>query len=221
MNLTSDQLKAIDRHLRKENWLLNEDLIAELADHYVAGLEDRLAKGMTFDAALREMHTGFGGRKGLLKMEEEYQINQLKVTFQLLMHLVISYLHLPKLLFTLLLEVTVYSAVRLRPDFDMTWLFNTVWILIVTVVVQIVVAGFILFQLVKYSKRGAFSKKLGLIVMVPWLFHWVSRFISFDEWMYTYPLPASLLITFFLLCEIAAIKLISYHIRKYGIPTID
>ena len=76
MALTPDQLTAIDRHLRKENWLLNEDLIAELTDHYIAGLDDRMAAGMTFDAALREVHTGFGGRKGLLKMEEEYQMQK-------------------------------------------------------------------------------------------------------------------------------------------------
>ncbi|GAB2600038.1 hypothetical protein [Spirosoma areae] len=76
MALTSDQLNAIERHLRKENWLLNEDLIAELADHYVAGLEDRLASGMTFDTALQEIHANFGGRKGLLKMEEDYQLQQ-------------------------------------------------------------------------------------------------------------------------------------------------
>lgn len=73
MSLTPPQLTAIDQHLRKENWLLNNDLIAELTDHYVAGIEDRLARGIAFDVAVREIHTGFGGRKGLLKMEEEYQ----------------------------------------------------------------------------------------------------------------------------------------------------
>ena len=76
--LTPDQLIAIDRHLRKENWLLNEDLIAELTDHYIAGLDDRMAAGMTFDAALRAVHTDFGGRKGLLKMEEEYQVQKFR-----------------------------------------------------------------------------------------------------------------------------------------------
>ena len=76
MNLTPDQLAAIDRHLRKENWLLNEDLIAELTDHYAAGLEDRMANGTIFDAALREVHTSFGGRKGLLKMEEGHQVQR-------------------------------------------------------------------------------------------------------------------------------------------------
>ncbi|QDK77814.1 hypothetical protein EXU85_04085 [Spirosoma sp. KCTC 42546] len=71
--LTPAQLTAIDNHLRKENWLLNNDLIAELTDHYAVGIEDRLDKGMAFDTAILELHSGFGGRKGLLKMEEEYQ----------------------------------------------------------------------------------------------------------------------------------------------------
>ena len=71
--LIPDQIQAIDRHLRKENWLLNEDLITELTDHYVAGIEERMAHGKAFDAALREIHADFGGRKGLLAMEEGYQ----------------------------------------------------------------------------------------------------------------------------------------------------
>ncbi|WP_461066887.1 hypothetical protein [Spirosoma horti] len=70
--LTSAQLSTIDQHLRKENWLLNEDLIAELTDHYIQGISERLDQGMEFSVALRDIHTGFGGRKGLLKMERHY-----------------------------------------------------------------------------------------------------------------------------------------------------
>ncbi|MGM9507908.1 hypothetical protein ACS5NO_09280 [Larkinella sp. GY13] len=72
MALTPDQLTAIDRHLRKENWLLNEDLVAELTDHYANGIAEQLANGVPFELALIDIHKGFGGRKGLLKMEEEY-----------------------------------------------------------------------------------------------------------------------------------------------------
>ncbi|MGA0557347.1 hypothetical protein ACO2Q8_11890 [Larkinella sp. VNQ87] len=72
MALTTDQLTAIDRHLRKENWLINEALIAELTDHYANGIEERLAAGMPFELALSDIHQSFGGRKGLLKMEEEF-----------------------------------------------------------------------------------------------------------------------------------------------------
>lgn len=76
MTFTTEQKTAIDRHLRKENWLLNEELIAELTDHYAEGIDERLTNGMSFEAALREVHAGFGGRKGLLKMEEGYQQQQ-------------------------------------------------------------------------------------------------------------------------------------------------
>lgn len=74
--LTPTQLATIDQHLRKENWLLNEDLIAELTDHYINGLVDRTKQGIEFSVALRDIHAGFGGRKGLLQMEEEYQIQK-------------------------------------------------------------------------------------------------------------------------------------------------
>ncbi len=76
MNLTADQLIAIDRHLRKENWLLNEDLIAELTDHYVAGISDRMAQEQAFSEALIEVYKGFGWRKGLLNMEEQYGVQK-------------------------------------------------------------------------------------------------------------------------------------------------
>ncbi len=74
--LTPDQFNQIDQHLRKENWLLNEDLITELTDHYAAGIDERMAHGLSFTDALRAVHTDFGGRKALLKMEEEAQKQQ-------------------------------------------------------------------------------------------------------------------------------------------------
>lgn len=93
MRLTPDQLIAIDQHLRKENWLLNEDLITELTDHYINGISDRLASGMAFDVALREIHTSFGGRKGLLKMEEEYQVQTYRKHAQLEWQLIRSFMN--------------------------------------------------------------------------------------------------------------------------------
>lgn len=51
--LTSDQFKAIDLHLRKENWLLDEELIAELTDHYAAGINERTARELSFTGAPR------------------------------------------------------------------------------------------------------------------------------------------------------------------------
>ena len=41
--LTTAQLKFIDKHLRSDNWLINNDLIAELTDHYVDAVTDKVA----------------------------------------------------------------------------------------------------------------------------------------------------------------------------------
>jgi hypothetical protein len=70
--LTPAQHTLIDKHLRSDNWLLNNDLIAELTDHYVDAISDKLAEGIPFDLALQDVHRSFGGRKGLLAMEEKY-----------------------------------------------------------------------------------------------------------------------------------------------------
>jgi hypothetical protein len=72
MNLTTTQLAAIDRHLRQANWLLNDALIAELTDHYANAVAEKLAQGVAFEPALTEVQASFGGRAGLLKMEEDF-----------------------------------------------------------------------------------------------------------------------------------------------------
>ncbi|MBC8152177.1 MAG: hypothetical protein H7Z72_04640, partial [Bacteroidetes bacterium] len=126
--LTPDQLAAIDRHLRKENWLYFDDLIAELTDHYVAGLEDRMANGTSFDAALHDIHTGFGGREGLLKMEEDYQKSQAKSNGRLTPQLFISYFQRPRLSITLTLLTGVYGLIRIAPFISGVLLSDTGWL---------------------------------------------------------------------------------------------
>lgn len=108
--LTPAQLTAIDQHLRKENWLLNEDLISELTDHYVNGISDRLAQGLTFEVALREMHTAFGGRKGLLKMEEEYQIQNYRKLGLMEWQLIRSFMHGSRWPITVGLFIGLYAV---------------------------------------------------------------------------------------------------------------
>ena len=115
MILTPNQLATIDRHLRKENWLLNEDLIAELTDHYVTGLEYRMTTGVAFDAALREVYAGFGGRKGLLKMEEEYAYNQFRQAKLESRSFLLAYLKPPRLVFSLLIFAGLYQLVSSNP----------------------------------------------------------------------------------------------------------
>jgi hypothetical protein len=218
--LTTNQLQAIDHHLRKENWLLNEELITELTDHYVAGIENRLTQGIEFDTALKAIHADFGGRKGLITMEEGFQISQTKLVMDLTKQQVFSFFRLPKLPITLLIMVSVYSLIRLNPTVDTSWFYNNLWVLIVAAVGQVCVVWFGLFQLVKYNQRGAFSKKLGATVTRLGLFWYISHLIALDEWITVYPLAASSLITLFLVYEIAAVQLLIAPIREHGKPKI-
>lgn len=113
--LTSDQFKAIDVHLRRENWLLDEELVAELTDHYAAGIDERMARGASFADALQAIHTEFGGRKGLLNMEEEAQTQQSVRHIRLEWQLIRSFTQGPRWyigagLFATMLLVNTYSG---------------------------------------------------------------------------------------------------------------
>jgi hypothetical protein len=109
MTLTPDQLAAIDRHLRKDNWLLNEALLAELTDHYTNAILDRMAQGMTFESALLDVHKEFGYRKGLLKMEEEYGKTQAKSSIRFGHQQFKSYFRRPRLPWTVAILAVVYA----------------------------------------------------------------------------------------------------------------
>ena len=110
--LTPEQKTAIDRHLRKENWLLNRDLIVELTDHYTEGVEERMANGTSFETAVREIHANFGGRKGLLHMEEEYQ-NQKYHQLELKeWRLVQSFMHGPRWFVSVLIFAGLFCLNR-------------------------------------------------------------------------------------------------------------
>ncbi|ADB42465.1 hypothetical protein [Spirosoma linguale] len=71
-------ITTFDYHLRETNLLTNEALILELTDHYTTALLERMAQGMTFEGALTATQQAFGGRKGLQKMERQYN----QVTFR-------------------------------------------------------------------------------------------------------------------------------------------
>lgn len=78
MNLTKEQLQAIDYHLRNDNLLTNEELILELTDHYSNSLNKLLFTALAFDTALTTITANFGGRRELQKMERQYN----RVTFR-------------------------------------------------------------------------------------------------------------------------------------------
>ncbi len=108
MALTADQLQAIDRHLRKDNWLLNETLIAELTDHYIAGIDEQMIAGVSFEKALTEVHAGFGGRKGLLTLEEKFEEKPAVSVFPDFVATFLLYAKPPRLIFSLLLVIASY-----------------------------------------------------------------------------------------------------------------
>ncbi|SOD89769.1 hypothetical protein [Spirosoma fluviale] len=145
MRLTPAQLTAIDQHLRKENWLLNEDLITELTDHYINGISDRLASGTAFDVALREIHTGFGGRKGLLKMEEDYQVQSYRKHAQLEWQLIRSFMDGSKRPITVGLFVGLYIVNTYFGAEDMVKTGLAVGFLFVTASVLVSIAKSIFF----------------------------------------------------------------------------
>lgn len=110
MALTADQLLAIDRHLRKDNLLLNEALITELTDHYIAGLEDLMSTGTSFEKALAAIHTGFGGRKGLLALEEKSNEQVVKRLISEFMTALLLYARPPRLVLSLLILTFAFWA---------------------------------------------------------------------------------------------------------------
>ncbi|QDK77816.1 hypothetical protein EXU85_04095 [Spirosoma sp. KCTC 42546] len=63
---------------------------------------------MAFDVALREIHQNFGGRAGLLDMEEEKKRNHTPIIARQLRQLIGSYFRPPRLSLTLLLLGTAY-----------------------------------------------------------------------------------------------------------------
>ncbi|MBO0937965.1 hypothetical protein J2I47_15520 [Fibrella sp. HMF5335] len=107
MPLNPTQIALIDKHLRSDNWLLNRVLIAELTDHYQEAIAMYMAESKTFDEALRAVHTDFGGRKGLLAMEENFELARHKDARRLLSDKLKSYLRWPRLLFTLVVISSV------------------------------------------------------------------------------------------------------------------
>lgn len=107
--LTTDQLSAIDRHLRKDNWLLNEDLIAELTDHYADAIADQSGCGVSFDTALNDVHKSFGGRKGLLKMEEDFVAQAYRAPMLAYFKNLKTFLYWPKAFVPIGLLVMLYA----------------------------------------------------------------------------------------------------------------
>ena len=128
--LTPDQLTAIDYHLRETNSLTNEALILELTDHYTNALNERMASGVTFETALTDVQQAFGGRKGLQKMERQYNKLTYKKYDVLFMDYVREQGQWPRLLLPLSFYIlSFWMATNLhRPiSFSFEIFTNSVW----------------------------------------------------------------------------------------------
>ncbi|WP_080054524.1 hypothetical protein [Spirosoma aerolatum] len=105
--LTPSQQADLDYHLREVNLLTNEELILELTDHYTVALTEYMTQGMTFETALTEVQKAFGGRKGLQKMEQQYN----QVTFRRYDTLFMNYVQQQRKWPHLLVPLLIYSMV--------------------------------------------------------------------------------------------------------------
>ena len=70
MNLTPDQLAAINRHLRKSG-IIYQEVYDELFDHYVNAIEGQLSSGISFDSAFGNIVRQFGGKPGLVTIQRK------------------------------------------------------------------------------------------------------------------------------------------------------
>ncbi|ARK10549.1 hypothetical protein A6C57_09545 [Fibrella sp. ES10-3-2-2] len=117
------RLTLIDQHLRRENWLRNDDLIAELTDHYADALSDKLAKGVPFELALEEVCHSFGGRIGLLTMEENYLKMRPHARFHLYRNAFLNAFRRPVVGYTLLILAGCSLVVQLL---NIDWIYQPI-----------------------------------------------------------------------------------------------
>jgi hypothetical protein len=223
MALSPDQLAAIDRHLRKENWLLNESLIAELTDHYANATADLLAQGISFELALVDVQKAFGGRKGLLKMEEEFGITQYRSTIRLTRQLFKSYFRLPRLRWTVSLFVFIYGIAfnwhLVKPfvpqlgDWSFVALMTGIAVLYFWSFFRLANPETLISDNVRSWQPGVFIGQ-GTVGLSSLIF-FANALIPANWFWSQYPLPVTLGVTLALLWEAACFEVIFQTARKH------
>ncbi|WP_080054525.1 hypothetical protein [Spirosoma aerolatum] len=229
--LSTDQLQAIDRHLRKDNWLVNEELIAELKDHYAEDIEERVTNGIQFEAVIQEIHNGFGGRKGLRKMEEEFQKAQAQNNGRIIRQKIASYFRLPRLVITCLLLLLVYYNTQTLAN-GLTLIWNTSWLLaglvVGVIILNAMLYGMAFFQLIQEfqqpSQAKAFSNELRILLQVITSFMNLSIFVRIwlpiEQILLRYPFISSIIITGFILIELATTELLWDRLYRKNRPKL-
>ena len=112
MNLTHDQLAAIDWQLRHKHLLHNEELIAELTDHFAIAISEQMAIGQSFDEAGETVMSIFGGWDGIVQLQKEFVNAQNRAAWTTFGRVALSYLTIPRLLLTLLLLSGTYYLLQ-------------------------------------------------------------------------------------------------------------
>jgi hypothetical protein len=109
MKLSTEQLTALESHLRVKVGLQKADFIMEITDHYACALEE-LVPDQPWEEALKVLDEKFGGRKGLRKLEKEYIENAYRHFHQYHGKLIRRYLYkTPYCWYSLLLLVAYFG----------------------------------------------------------------------------------------------------------------
>ncbi|NID12062.1 hypothetical protein [Fibrivirga algicola] len=219
--LTPAQLTLIDKHLRSDNWLLNNDLIAELTDHYVDAISDKLIQGIPFNLALLDVHRSFGGRKGLLNMEENYQQTQAQTNSRVYRNSVKKAFQLPGLGYTLLVWAVCYGLVR---TFPFKWvsehiyhLSDVVFLGMMCVFVGIFIYAFVLhFRQLRAGTLSLHSWAAPTYTMVQStaFVGYLCVFLPVRHFAETHPASCALVMTLVVIHEWAGMNMLAFVYRK-------
>ncbi|MVM35853.1 hypothetical protein GO755_37905 [Spirosoma sp. HMF4905] len=149
--LTPAQLTAIDNHLRshlnKLKWLHQDEFIAEITDHYIDAISERMSQGDSFDAALISIYNSFGQSPGLKQLELTYWKFSAREFRKKIVIYMLNFLSFP-LVFITVPSIVLFLMVRIK----FAGLFLSPFI----------VTRFTLFEILLYSQS--------LLGILAWLF---------------------------------------------------
>lgn len=118
---TPEQIETLYRFCKK-HYVHHYDLQTELVDHLASAIEDKLAEDpqATFDSALDEVYKGFGFggfARVVAQRTKEMQRRNQKIRRRIFG----SYFRWPRLAFTLLLTLFIYTLAKVLPADWMNW----------------------------------------------------------------------------------------------------
>ncbi len=120
--LTGEQVQKLFAYCTK-NEIYEYDLQIEIVDHLASSIEEQWQKNpeLSFGWALKNAVNKFG-KNGLLKLEEKLK-KQLRRNFnRILVNFLLEYFRWPKLVITMALFFSVFTALRISP--------NNFWVLL-------------------------------------------------------------------------------------------